>query len=107
FPVKLMMAKINAPANSTPATMKRISQMLPPPLLDGDAVGAPAGGGAGGGPGGGADGGPGGGAGGVVLIRGAPSFRAFLPSSAPGVCHTHRDAKADVRVRSTGAGGCE
>src|SRR6476661_1459581 len=76
FPVKLMMAKISVPTNSTPATMKRINQMLPPPpLLDGDADGAPAGGGAdgggaaGGGAGGGADGGPGGGAGGVVLIR--------------------------------------
>src|SRR5256886_14448150 len=93
FSVKLMTAKINAPTNSTPATMKRISQMLPPPLLGGAAPGAAAGGGADGGPGGGAGGGPGGGAGGVVVLRGAPSFLAFLPSSAAGGLHMYRDVK--------------
>ena len=91
---------MSEPSFTCPVTMKRIIQIVPPPLfLGGAAPGAPGGGGADGGPGGGADGGPAGGAGGVVLIRGAPSFRAFLPCSAPGVCHTDRDAKPGPRVR--------
>src|SRR5205807_5642708 len=107
FPVKLMTAKINAPTNSTPATMKRISQRLPPPLLGVVAPGAPAGGDADGGPGGGEGGGPGGGAGGVVLISDAPSFVHSCRVVRRRVCHTHRDANGSARVRSARSRRCE